>query len=65
MFNFDTNIVGVFNKIKKVSHAKNLGLYDPEKELALEVYDIQKGLGTCLLQDHIPISFASKNSDTR
>ena len=62
MFHFDKNMAGVFNKIKKrVCNANSLGLYDPEKELTLEVDASQKGLDACLVQNNIPISFASKS----
>ena len=60
MFNFDENMVHVFNKtMKEVYNAKTLGLHDPEKECTLEVTS-EKGLSACLLQSSIPISFASK-----
>ena len=40
-------------------NAETAGLYDPEKDHTLEVD--AKGMDTCLLQDDIPISFASKS----
>ena len=49
---------------KEVCNAQTFGLYDPEKELTLEVDTSQKGLGACLLQDDIPMSFASKTQTT-
>ena len=63
MFNFDENILCAFNKIKtEVCNAKKtLGLYDPAKSLTLEVDASQKSLGACLLQDDIPIFFASRS----
>ena len=62
VFRMDPNMINTFKTIKNsVCKANTLGLYDPAKELSLEVSALQKGLGACLLQEDKPISFASKS----
>ena len=62
IFKMDTNMVDVLNSIKHaVCETRTLGMYDLTKDLTLKGDASQKGLGACLLQDDVPISFASKS----
>lgn len=50
-----------FDKIKQlIATAPVLSYYDPNKPLTIQTDASSKGLGSCLLQDGHPISFASR-----
>lgn len=50
-----------FNTIKKlIAQAPVLGYYDQSKPLVIQTDASSKGLGSCLLQDGHPVSFASR-----
>ena len=52
----------VFNNItKEIVQAPILRYYNPKKETVLQTDASIKGLGTCLLQEGLPVCFASKS----
>lgn len=64
-FTWDADHEKAFNDIKKdISDCMALRYYDPQRPVTLEVDASMKGMGSALIQDGAPISFASKTLTT-
>ena len=62
LFDMTPHYKDIFDKVKKViASVKTLVLYDPNKDLLLEVDVSTKGLGACLMQGGQLVSYASKS----
>ena len=60
-FNWGPEHQEAFQLMKKeIVAALILAYYNPRKQTVLQTDESIKGLGTCLLQDHKPVYFASK-----